>query len=1494
MKLHLPKLLLAALLACCSCAYAHNGWGTGTNNYCLDQEGGVTASIDASNREYIRFNADIATTTGCNMNATVSELKMKADSTIIIKESFWGGNRNFALLDIGSVSVANEGVVNIEVGSSNGASIGAVSGTVGRVTNAGNLTLGTADSNTQFSATISNTGALSVLGNLGITSDLRNFEAKSTQTVYSEGSNGYATISGSFYLAKGASLAQQSVAQAGNNAPVLLDTTTESGNTLFSSSYTTPEYWVNSGTVIIGGDAGEIANTTDIVLNGGIAALQANYNLSQVDYRSGSVNIGAGSTLTADADFSIPFITSLTGAGTLKITRDNTIQGGNQRDKNEATTTTQFQGNISVASGATLRLGDASEWMQNWSVDLDSLKSIDLDGGNLRFFGANSSLSTINVNSAGTITSWESGANGLSGLHIGKLLLNEKLNLNGGWNSVFDVDELSGTGALELTHDARGGSTFTLNIDSVDCEGSITTGSNTVLNIGTGDASTHHIGSTITVGGTLALQGSVNLAADVNQYRLHQNGEVTQWSETTDGYAYSSGSTYYLAYMDGGRVTNTADELKAINESLSLTENGDIIFAAGANWGSVYHLNTKDVTVGGSNGHAAADAASGFVVAKGRTLTVDGSTTTLSAADVLRTTTGEGNITMSSSAELQRGQRSLATGQLTITDSAQVTLRCSLDGNSASLESFSQVVLDKGTLLMSEGETSLQSLQTGAGGGLLRMQSTGSNGWLTISGTTTLNGKLTLDNVWTAKASLARVTGSGDLEMTSWGNAYGEIMNVTIGSMENYTGNVLFQSNRGDYAASLHIGSIGSMGTLTNFGASTIITIGDSAESVHNLSHTMSVQGKITMQGKINLGDDLSHFDLKELGTIVNWSDEQDGYAISTGSVLTLINLQDGATLGNTAEELAAMNAALRIDEEGDVVFTADEFQGTTYHLRTKNITVGGSSGYAAAVTARRMDVAEGRTLTIAGATDYLSMANLVVTTTGKGAIVLDARGDVTLDNHSVSVFEGSLTIAEGTRLMTGNHQDNTCNISSFSSIVLDGSELKIHSNNVTVNNLTVSQKGGILYAEDMRNEGRGSVRLAGETQLLGDMLLGNWYNAQYQFDKLTGTGNINLDPYHSSKLVVDVLSAADWKGQLNLDLNKGSLDKLDVVMPDDWAGVVNLSNAAEGGIRLDTLGDKATVNMTDNRLYLKTGSDSTADIDSALKLNGSTTVYDGAAGSTYNFNGQVSGIGSLEVASESGSGLNFNFRGDTKQWSGQVQLSGGAHNVTFTDGATTINNSQISATGMGTLNLGIENSADVVVNSILTHGSDAALHLMVNNTHNTVFTANVEASSITTNGSGRTEFRGAVSAESLSLNAATLFAGSVSGDVQANTTGSLVLGNSLLSITGSLTADVGAIDLSTFVLSMPLSDVELPQLLTFNLVETSGVMSISNISTADVGNLGLDYDSDHYKAYLTVMPQTQVGNLLVLNMEYIPEPATATLSLLALTGLAARRRRRS
>ena len=208
MKLHLPKQLFTALLSAItlatpaavtlgSAAWANSGLhnnanyllggtgagGTAQGTYTGLQEttldGKVTTLVTELNAEALAtFNLWADDSRNAWTNALVGALRVQDGATIKVSESIWKHEngtvvRYFDELHIENLYVAGEGdvVLNVSLASHN-VTIDNVSGTLSSVTNAGNLTLGEIGSSVTLGGNITNTGTLTLQGDIYGTSTI--------------------------------------------------------------------------------------------------------------------------------------------------------------------------------------------------------------------------------------------------------------------------------------------------------------------------------------------------------------------------------------------------------------------------------------------------------------------------------------------------------------------------------------------------------------------------------------------------------------------------------------------------------------------------------------------------------------------------------------------------------------------------------------------------------------------------------------------------------------------------------------------------------------------------------------------------------------------------------------------------------------------------------------------------------------------------------------------------------------------------------------------------------------------------------------------------------------------------------------------------------------------------------------------------------------------------------------------------------------------------
>lgn len=510
-------------------------------------------------------------------------------------------------------------------------------------------------------------------------------------------------------------------------------------------------------------------------------------------HNNGSLEITDNGVLAFKNSSAANAIMTATGSGVIETYKDTVLQGTARRnDSSLPHTTSAFEGTISV-KGGTLIVGDNSQWNGYWGINLSSIKSIDLDGGNMKLFCADSDLSVINVKQNSAMNIWEATVVNGRGIVVKELVLDANLTSHATWDSTLNISKLSGTGNLTFTKE-RG---YNVTIDSVDGCGIITNG--VTMNLGADATSAINLSKEIENTGTLNVNGVITISDDLSGFTLVKEGELGGFSVNgTDGYQTTTGSTYLLIDNNGGTVTVAPETALYQGNTIDLTqdtETGDVTFVGGSSMDAIYRVNTVDITIGGDNATAGTERATGVIVAEGRTVTIAGNNGNTSAADMLLNTSGKGTVKLTTDASLGAGQATQAQGKLTISGST-----LSLSGgndNSGSIASFSAVELDNANIYFNNNKDTFHNLTVTSNGGSIELYDMGDDTKaLTFAGTTTLNGTLTLSSTWNSQLYIEQLSGSGNLVIDDSTRSEGLIINIAGGS--NYTGQVQVKQSYGN------------------------------------------------------------------------------------------------------------------------------------------------------------------------------------------------------------------------------------------------------------------------------------------------------------------------------------------------------------------------------------------------------------------------------------------------------------------------------------------------------------------------------------------------------------------------------------------------------------------------------------------------------------------------------------------------------------------------
>ncbi|MBQ2380528.1 MAG: PEP-CTERM sorting domain-containing protein [Akkermansia sp.] len=447
------------------------------------------------------------------------------------------------------------------------------------------------DSSLTIASTIDNKGSLVLNGTLAVrNNDLSGFDSQRIGNVEEVTENGLFDIGVKYNLIKGNALdASSSTTTVSYNGQTY---NIADGITIGEIGYAVVE---SDKTVTLGGlNATEgTADATSIYVHGGkLAIAEGNYTVNtssvgdcDIIYTAGSMNLAANAKLqTVSGDISA-IVKNSTGSGTLEIGNGvtNLISGNN--------TTYGYDGKISVKSGGQLNLnqqGNGSNEMKTISL---AKATIDMDGGKVRYFGGNATIGTINVNTASTFeayATWKGtdnqGVITIDNLNVSKALtitgqhessfviknmtLNDTMLLNGhtsgnGQYSYVTIENLSGTGKLQLLtgHYTLGAGTHT--IAAIDAGNS---GNNTgTLTLAAGANLTVNdmwVGLQEKTAG-IKLGKGATLTHDVVKFTgtTESNSSISRVTDGSHGGQYSVGNASYV-------ISNAAVEVKSDNENI--------------------------------------------------------------------------------------------------------------------------------------------------------------------------------------------------------------------------------------------------------------------------------------------------------------------------------------------------------------------------------------------------------------------------------------------------------------------------------------------------------------------------------------------------------------------------------------------------------------------------------------------------------------------------------------------------------------------------------------------------------------------------------------------------------------------------------------------------------------------------------------------------------------------------------------------------------------
>lgn len=514
------------------------------------------------------------------------------------------------------------------------------------------------------------------------------------------------------------------------------------------------------------------------------------------------------------------------------------------------------------------------------------------------------------------------------------------------------IEEATLNGAnLKVYNSTEGG---TINATIKNISGTLGSVDNTgTLTIGTSESSTSMSGA-ISNSGTMVLNGTFTFdVSDMGRYTMVDQGSMSApdagqngFESGTATYALISGLTN-LTYSAATLQTTAGDTISAGNDALTVTKNGLGTKYYIQNGGEVQLSTIKE-----------AGPVSAVQVSAG---TLDIDTSGIGLADV----TGDGNVKLSVAATVTNAATPAATGALTV-NGVQLTVGDG-DGKTASISSFSSVVLDGGTIRFNNKLDTFNNLtvESGKSGTInsFDMGARADGAALTLAGTTTVNGELTVQNQWNAQFVVDDLSGTGTLNIkgTDGGASSSEPAYYSM-KLDNFSGTIAIANSSATVKrtfssladlASVQTNYTVTGGTITNVCTANFsegdVTLGDvacelsgtiSGGSITGGSADVTISGNVT-GGTINGNDHITISGQISGGSVENAT--LSGNVISGGSInnVTLaanerLNVQGGGsvTIGNVTHAttggaygyglIVSGTTALTMNGEAD--FTSNEF----------------------------------------------------------------------------------------------------------------------------------------------------------------------------------------------------------------------------------------------------------------------------------------------------------------------------------------------------------------------------------------------------------------------------------------------------------------------------------------------------------------------------------------------------------------------------------------
>ena len=390
MKLHLPKLLLTAVLAACAVGQLEAKWaadartnahwyfydeGVGTDGYTnigtdddpIWQVGAPTGTNAYASATDAATNLFWCSGKANGQTGTIDKMVLGNGYSMTIIQNPWQTDQYFSNLEILLLDFGENGGGAFNVAQTQSiVNVAKVSGALTAVNNTGTLTIGTADGSTTFGGTITNTGTMSVHGAINVT----NIGAF---TMKDEGTTSWsdATNSQGFRISEGATYIL-STGGVQYDAPETL---------VVNDNGTMRDVDISDGLATFQG--GSLKGTTYYVINADVTA-GAEGTAGATAY-----DVANGRTLTINSSAADGLALNLQAGSTVSIS-----------NANREFTSSSLAHNVIIGDGGVVKVSGCGDWGEAYirgTVDVLAGGKLKLDGKDSAGWSEDNSIKTINM-----------------------------------------------------------------------------------------------------------------------------------------------------------------------------------------------------------------------------------------------------------------------------------------------------------------------------------------------------------------------------------------------------------------------------------------------------------------------------------------------------------------------------------------------------------------------------------------------------------------------------------------------------------------------------------------------------------------------------------------------------------------------------------------------------------------------------------------------------------------------------------------------------------------------------------------------------------------------------------------------------------------------------------------------------------------------------------------------------------------------------------------